>query len=63
MGCVIFDVISVLEWVQNTFVVIVNNLFSLIRVTVADFYGITVEYFSELVVSREVLVYTSVRSL
>ena len=31
--------------------------FGVIHATVADFYGITVEYFSELVVSRKVLVY------
>ena len=36
---------------------IVYNLFRVIHATVADFYGIIVNYFSELVVSREVLVY------
>ena len=33
------------------FVVVANNLFSVIHATVADFYGIMVEYFSELVVN------------
>ena len=39
VGCAIFSVISVLGWVQNT---LVNNLFSVIHATVADFYGVTI---------------------
>ena len=38
-----------LLWLSMICLVLLKNI--------ADFYGITVEYFSELVVSREVLVY------
>ena len=43
--------------IQNTLVVVVNNLFSVIHATVADLDGVSVEDFSKLVVFREVLIY------
>ena len=45
-------------WVNSgTFVVVVDNSFSVIHATVADLDGIAVEDFSEFVLFREVFVY------
>ena len=46
-----------LRRIQNTLVVVVDNLFSVIHVTVADLDGIVIEDFSKLVVFKEVFVY------
>ena len=42
--------------IQDTLVVVVDNLFSVIHATVADLDGIAVEDFSEFVLFREVFV-------
>ena len=43
--------------IQDTFVVVIDNLFSVIHATVAYLDGIAVEDFSEFVLFREVFVY------
>ena len=43
--------------IQDTLIVVVDNLFSVIHATVADLDGIAVEDFSEFVLFREVFVY------
>ena len=42
--------------IQNAFVVIVDNLLSVIHASVADLDGVAIEDFSKLVVLREVFV-------
>ena len=46
--------------IQDTLVVVVDNLFSAIHATVTDLDGIAVEDFSEFVLFREVFVYTNI---
>ena len=54
---VICGFICVFGCIQDTLVVVVDNLFSVIHATVADLDGIAVEDFSEFVLFREVFVY------
>ena len=42
---------------QNAFVVAVDNLLRVVHGAVADLYGVSVEYFSELVIYRKTFVY------
>ena len=45
------------EWVQEAFVVVVDDLFRIVHAAVTDLDGVAIEDFSKLVVSREVIVY------
>ena len=49
--------------IQDTLVVVVDNLFSVIHATVNDLHGIAVEDFSEFVLFREVFVYLGEESV
>ena len=49
--------------IQDTLVVVVDNLFSVIHATVTDLYCIAVEDFSEFVLFREVFVYLGEESV
>ena len=49
--------------IQDTLVVVVDNLFSVIHATVTDLDGIVVEDFSEFVLFREVFVYKGEESV
>ena len=61
---VICGFFSVFGWIQDTFVVVVDNLFSVIHATVADLDGIVVEDFSEFVLfSRWFWIFLSLNPL
>ena len=51
---VICGYISVFGWIEDTFVEVVDNLFSVIHATVGDLDGIAVKNFPEFVLFREV---------
>ena len=54
---VICGFIDAFEWIWNVFVVVVDDLFSVIHAAVTDLYWITIKDFSKFVLFREVLVY------
>ena len=54
---VICGFIDAFEWIWNVFVVVVDDLFSVIHAAVTDLDWITIKDFSKFVLFREVLVY------
>ena len=54
---VIYGVIDVFGWIYNAFVVVVDDLLSVIHAAVTDFDCVTIKDSSEFVVFREMLVY------